>query len=563
MSGLVSNLRFSFESKKLSPERSPFLSSSTSLTPMSQPFSAISTGDDSFLTSLEIHDDDEEANYLLLNHVGLIYGDNVIPPPPPRKKSSNWLRLKFPQKVVADMNAQLDLISSGNSRSKEICFICNDTLDSKMDSERILALECGDRIHSDCLDISVECALDYAIETDIPKQKLSHLKLRSIIFPTCEGSKCREISRRAPAAPIDNGFVTKTLASASLKIKLSAVNPDLMVTEKPSAQPSRLLSVGSSRQSLYFIRDNATLRLRNDFSSIEDRSSGSFSHLYGRPPSSHTSISSFSSSHGGAQYSLEQLKSFFLQHFVNIHPRVDMVFAMSLGPVRLVDQLNVGIDGSPLTTRTVYLFADYIAVINENLHPMLFPLNRKCLIDTPKTSVIRFVSKDPIIPTMRLHSDEDAIIEKWGIVVSDRLLLIPAELFTSTILTTELKYTSFKPSLADLGLNVVANRPGTSKKKSISPIFEKEPDSPRSMYLPIRPPSGMINLEKELMKIGLLGSPFPSKSLEESSLTSPLRIDRNGNGFSAEMARGYETETDTDIDSDEDVIQFHRKAHRG
>lgn len=568
ISGLVSNFRFSFESKKSSPERSPFLSSSISLTPSSQPF-LTRHEEDSFLTALDVHEnDDVEANYLLSNHVGLIFGDEVLPPPPPRKNARKSHQLK--PHLTPEYNTGTDYSklkkqsSNGCIRScKELCFICRDTLDSKMDTERVLALECGDRIHSDCLDVNVECALDYAIEVGLLKEKQSSQKLKSLIFPICEGSRCQDELRTSSASPIDEEYVSRIIANASLKIKLSAVNPGLGFAELSLGQPPIQQKVATSnfttwnvatRESKYFVKDNATLRTKSDATNQSFSGSISYRQSEIRPPSTRNSLASASTGLGpnDETISLEQLKSFFLQHFVNIHPRVDMVFVMSLGPVRLVDMLNVAIDDAPFYSNTVYLFSDFIAIINENLHPMLFPLNEGYSISSPETSVFQFNFKDANIPNLKLQSYEDAIIEKWGIVVSDKLLIIPADFFTSTIPTSLLKYTSFKPSLADMGLNIVGTK--IPKGKEISPIYEMDLESVTEIYLAARSSQcASFNLEKEMLKFGLLGSPFPTTSPQHSDLTSPLRILKKSLDIIED-----EFQLDLDVDSDEEVIKLHR-----
>lgn len=581
ISELVHNFRFSFDLKKLSPERTPFLSSSVSLTPSSQPFLS-RREEDSFLTALDVHDDKDEANYLLSNHVGLIFGDDIIPPPPPRKSASSSIKLKFQnrpefEKGISFLESKRS-ISSGMHRSKEWCFICDDSLNSKMDSERILTLECGDKVHSECLDMNIECVLDYAIEVGVLKLSQAPSKLKSVIFPICEGVRCKEEFRKRPTSPIDDDYVEKTLSNATLKIKLSAVNPDLgfadldmkltgqQAVPRSSAFPPKQiqlqqkvqkhipklcvsLTVGT-RESLYFVRDSATLRPRSE--SISHNYN--FQQLEARTNSSRISFASTSSdlTSGLENISLEELKSYFIQHFVNIHPRVDLVFVMSLGPLRLVDKLNVAIGNDPFVSNTVYLFSEYIAIIKEGLQPMLFPLDERCIICTSESSVFQFSSKDPNIPVLQLHSEEDAIMEKWGIVVSDKLILIPVELFTSTILTSQLNYTTFKPTLADLGLNILPKN-SHHKKPEISPIYEMDQESITEVYLPARASAGIFNLENELLKFGLLGSPFASKSSEESQTISPLRLNKENL-----KADPDPFESDLDVDSDEEIIRQHR-----
>ncbi|WPK23970.1 hypothetical protein PUMCH_001222 [Australozyma saopauloensis] len=557
LSGLVHNFRFSFDSKKLSPERSTFFSSSTSLTPSSQPFS-LRREDESLLTALDVRDDTEEANYLLSSHVGLVFGDEILPPPPPRKSHGSYIQLKFPLRAefgdaIDDLGASRPKPSVG--RPKDICFICKDTLDSKMDSERILTLECGDRIHSDCFEINVECALEYALELGMFKEKQTTLKIRSVVFPICEGDKCKEDFRKCTAFPIDDEYLAKVLSGVSLKIKLSAVNPDIGISQ---ISPAPAASTPRSRESQYFIRDNLTLRPRSDVHSMVNKSFDSYSHLELAPAPCSTRTS-FASNTEHEKMTLEQLKSYFLQHFVNVHPRVDMVFVMSLGPLRLADILSVSINGAEYFERTVYLFAEYVAITNNGLHPMLFPLNKKCVISTPEVSVFQFSSKDPNIPSLRLHSKDDAIIEKWGIAVSDRLLLIPVELLTSTVQISELKYTTFKPSLADMGLNVVGARLSLLKHATtrISPIHELDQESIASVYLPNESAASTdFNLEQEMMKIGLLGSPFPTKTAFEESPIMPLRVVRG------RARKRVSTITDTDLDSDEELIRPHRNPYK-
>ena len=157
-----------------------------------------------------------------------------------------------------------------------------------------------------------------------------------------------------------------------------------------------------------------------------------------------------------------------------------------------------------------------------------------------------------MIPSLKLRSEDAALIEKWGIVISDKTLLIPVELFTSTILTSELRYTSFKPSLADLGLNNVTKKP----EMSISPIMEGDLDSIKSVYLPLdKPLSSMAALEQEIKKLSFPASPYlSSELLGHSDLISPLRVHRKGSG----LGEGYELDSDSEVDSDEEIIRQHR-----
>lgn len=560
-----SSLRKFIEAKLFSP-RSGYQSSSASLTPISQPFSARSSRsskssrsprrdaeeeDNSFLTSFAIRRNNEKAHHFLSNHVGIVCGDDVIPPPPPRTRFSgleeNILKEEF-GKPLGHMKPMRQNFA-GTERQREVCFICDSSLGAKSDTERVLLLECGDRIHALCLEGTIECMINRGFRTKALNPKLSQASIRSYIIPHCHGLRCAELDRQSPIALNDQEFFSRALASAYLKVKLTAA--EINAPAEPEIAKSHRLSICGSRVSQYFVKDNITLRHKLELS-------GDVSHtlptrgITMRPLSCRTSAFS-SMSHGDTeQPTAEQLKSYFLQHFLHIHPNLDLVFAMSLGQLRLADRLEVAIADGPFTVRTVFLFADYIAIVNEGMNPTLIPLDKYSLITTPNTSVVQVTSQDPMIPSLKLRSEDAALIEKWGIVISDKTLLIPVELFTSTILTSELRYTSFKPSLADLGLNNVTKKP----EMSISPIMEGDLDSIKSVYLPLdKPLSSMAALEQEIKKLSFPASPYlSSELLGHSDLISPLRVHRKGSG----LGEGYELDSDSEVDSDEEIIRQHR-----
>lgn len=516
----------------------PPLSSSRGTTPSSTPPQP-TRDDEGLLTPLEVLD--EREYFPLIEQEGVFLGGKSLPPPPPRKRSSKDSREWAPRgpKVKPFFTTQsprtfLDGLCN-------FCFICGDTLETKLDTEKIVPLRCGDCVHGECLKLSAEVKLDHAISCGALNARSSTYDIEQQVLPTCGGKMCAAKGLRCSVDPVEEEVLLTITTDASLTLKLAGITPkpgqqpmfgaflptftEDSIADEPSwmldetkssfkplwstpadtsqrtylssfsdvsrlefpvpkraSQDSRALKAPSAqRESRYFVRESSILRPKPDRSSFN-----SILRPHSPTPSAMTvSVRINENEH----FTLDKLRGVFIRHMLDNCPAFDLAALVSLGQLRLVDRLLVALDLGDFHACTVYLFANYFVVWNPQSPPKLLLLTGQCLMSAPKTSVLKFQLD---AATLSLHSEIDSIIEKWGIMVSDLLLEVPSGIFTSSIPVSEIE----KPQAIPLLANPWADDPFTERasrnafsnyvtKKRPLPVLEHPEDfSPRNSIVP-------------------------------------------------------------------------------
>lgn len=454
----------------------------------------------------------------------------------------------------------------------QTCFICEELLQTKLVLEKLVLLQCGDCVHGECLRATVDYNLlklvdEPSIDLDNP------LLLRSVLIPACRGHFCGIHNQLVPACPIDDDLTTATLKDAVLTLKLARANIQLnhnvqlnhngqinhdgqtnhdgqrnhnsQLDQNSQLNHSGLLSritggLGSpidltfpevSRpDSGYFLKDDHVLRPKLALGDAADPNYtmdlGAQSRPVSLAPSSVTNLTVSVRISEHDRMPLEELKNAFIKHMIDACGTFDLSMLVALGPLRLADRLLVSVDGLPYTLSKVYLFANFL-VMWENSKPAMYPLGAIVAIGTPALSVVEFTFQNCPVSAVRLHSETDSIIEKWGIVIADPSLVIPSDIFTLTMSVFEL--------VAE------TNRWSSAMGKQVSPILEKSLEqSPTDEIVP-----SCLNENSVIEQVVQLDV---SSQLSLLSPISPLQIRKQ-----LPIA-----EQDSDSDSDSDVELINR-----
>lgn len=472
----------------------PILSNSPLSTPSSSPphLRRDSTNDDtvSLLTPLEVHNEDYYTP--LTNHKSVILGGMMLPPPPPPPRRKLLLG---GGSIVEDPAFQTKLFLSRKTRAlsegtivNQVCFICQELLETKLVLEKLVSLQCGDCVHGECLQAAIDYSVARYLESGELLRTSNSPELRSILFPTCKGHVCTSARLVMPVYPIDEGLIESTVYDAILTLKLAKVNRqerlDEAATEtklEPSNTSSPLntpLTCQSSSylQSRYFIKEDQTLRPKSVVSELQPPRNHHLEVCYDSRPVSQAlsgittlTVSVRISEH--ERIPLEQLKNSFIKHMIDSCGIFDLSMLVALGPLRLVDRLLVSLNNCSYALSKVYLFANFLIVWETNL-PVMFSLNDILSIGTPELSVVQFLLCDHAVTSVKLHSETASIIEKWGIAISDPGLIVPSDIFTSTLSIFELDNNSI-PWVKSFGKQV---SPIAEMSAENSPI-ENEPVS--------------------------------------------------------------------------------------
>ncbi|GEQ69977.1 hypothetical protein JCM33374_g3653 [Metschnikowia sp. JCM 33374] len=561
-----------YASLQRTPKGSPRLPS-LSNSPTSTPGSVrhIKQENELFLTPLDVLDHDNEVNNLLDNQIGMVFGDWNIPPPPPRKKSGpNTAKLQLlPAKTVSGPKIKPYFTTSSRIESNinnETCFICKDVLETKLDSEKLVPLECGDCIHGECLRANVDILLEKSIKAGTFTKFSSETAIESKVLPVCRGRCCVSEGRHHPVNPMEKEILSDLMADVMLSVKLSTIS-----TESPhqrSPTPNSLVYGVGNRVSRYYFKDNQSLRPIS-FAGRFSHQSQMFSNEIQESlvettaeeseeavPNSNTNMKS-----------LEEVKNIFIKHMINSYSDFNLVVLVSLGSLRLVDRLQVAYGGSEYSQLIVYLFSNFIVMETEGPSPTLFPLNGDYTITTPETSVIQFVTTKGQVPTLKLNSEIDAVIEKWGIALSDISLLLPSDVITSSIDVSDFE--------VEASSEVTVGEEEVSKDSPQRANFFQERADPRISSVSIIEPREIWrersdNFEEELMKIGLMPFPEPHTNLYDTEPTSPLNIIRpqRENILPISLAdrelsdKALDSDNDSDSDSDIELINEVMHKHR-
>lgn len=537
--------------KKLD-KKVPLLSSSPLSTPASSPPHLqrnLHREAASFLTPLEVHNDDF---FIPLTHQkGVLVGDIILPPPPPQpQRKLLYGESSKPVETFSNILGPARKTRNFSDSLSLSCFICQEHLESKLELEKLVSLKCGDCVHGECLQTVVEYNVsqiqksgDYSTSGDTPR-------LRSLIFPKCRGHCCISAQVSALVCPIDQELIESIMFDSLLAFKLVGVSNRTPSNQSPQSEETCQfpLLLECRPDSKYFFKADKILRPRSLFSEVHQRNPHLDITGDSRPvslaPSSitHATISVRISEHD--HIPLEKLKSTFIKHMLDSSDSIDLSMLVALGPLRLVDRLLVSKDFSEFNASQVYLFANYLVVCQCRL-PLLLSLNDTTSIQIPELGVIEIVFRSQSVHTVRLNSDTASIIEKWGIALSDANLIVPPEIFTSTLSVFDLEppfvydYTIGDQASSIVGINTVT---GYTFGKQVSPIQESSlqpspvESEPTSQYLQ------SSSIAEHLVRLSV------SSELSFLPQISPLKIKRN----IASIVNC--SDSDSDSDSDNELI---------
>ncbi|EGW35793.1 uncharacterized protein SPAPADRAFT_48754 [Spathaspora passalidarum NRRL Y-27907] len=150
---------------------------------------------------------------------------------------------------------------------------------------------------------------------------------------------------------------------------------------------------------------------------------------------------------------IESIRNQLIHTLVDNCKHANFANIYQLGQLRLADELSVCTGETEIFfEKLVYLFEDHILVWNHHDYleePRLIPVNNVKI--SSKESVVHILQTTDDYPYVTmLQSPSSAIIEKWVVALSDRNLVIPAEVITNTIksVTNNLNKRDQNPSIS-------------------------------------------------------------------------------------------------------------------
>lgn len=406
------------------------------------------------------------------------------------------------------------------------CLICDEYLQTKLLDEKIVDLKCGDFVHSECFQITINYEIELLTETSSLDSSSDHSTLIEQIFPKCTGSECLVRGVITPMLPMDDGYVDEIIVNALIaqqdhdskskngnlaalgstlesnrnrdrKTRLQADNLGTvspLITPKLSKQLRPVFGTSISEPAIPI----RPLKPRQRVSLIRESS------IKTRSPSPNSSISTMNTEtikiNNYKGVSIETLKDQFIQYLIDNCPQFSLSTLLKLGPLRLVDQLLVGTSSLKLFERKIcYLFTNFLVIWTINgPYPILFPLDpEKLSISTHNESVLKLKTTDSgsYIKEILLNSEVDSIIEKWVVAVSDFYFCFPSDVLTSTIILPKYKKES---SYID---EVLFPKPSSRRNSSNTISSVKKSNSTIDV----------IDINNETPTISKLSFPSPSK----------------------------------------------------
>lgn len=492
-----------------------------------------------FLTPLDIH---EESHYTpLVEHQSLFIGDFALPPPPPVSRKKHGTTAISPQilpprptalgpKVKPYVTRQMPRSFSDGAIAAENCFICQEPLETRLESEKIISCCCGDCVHSECMKTALAFEFEMATKKGTLSSQSSFFVIKEAILPKCRGRLCKSKSSPPLAEPVNQDFLTEAVDDAVLSLKLSKANAPVITKSRsePIVQRPKFPSFEESRDRFSRYTDRTSLATSDgDFRATS-------------PAHSMCTVKTTSvrlSMH--AEVPIDDLKNSFIKRMLDNCKVFDLSLLVALGSLRLVDKLLVGSFCESFEEANVYLFTHYLVIWSEQREPTIFPLDLSTQVETPIPSVLQITSG---MQCLKLHSEIGSIIEKWVIAISDLLLVFPSDIITSTIPLVEVGHV--KPVLWANPFSLV---------KKVSPILESAFE-----FSPFdHTPSSTFSKKAEILDDGysseLLGHVSPSCCI--SRPTSPLRL-RSSSDY-------QQTKSESDSDSDSEMISKVIHSHKG
>lgn len=347
-----------------------------------------------------------------------------------------------------------------------ICVICTDHLDTKLFTEKIIELKCGDYVHGECFRILVDHEIDKFVKSN-PSSPFrdSALLNASHMFPQCTGQKCKQQGRTM--VPVDKSYVDEIISSALLTQRdhFSKTNRSNLVALQTTLKNQNVNSESKPRR----LRDaesdiRGQLQLTNNGSLLNQMSPVPFNwealgvarpktnsvvlknrHSIVSSPSPAPSISTINTAtikmDGYSTIPLDTLKDHFIKYLIDYCSHFSLTLLLRMGPLRLVDKLLYSV-GAEFNSRICYLFTNYLILwLPNNSEPLVFPLLNGLLKNfASKPTTIELLTSDANSPVSRiwLKSDIDSITEKWVVAIADLNATFPSNVVTSTITLPQL-----------------------------------------------------------------------------------------------------------------------------
>lgn len=405
---------------QLSPESNPFrigLANKFSLGSRLKSYSASSTD---LLTPLNPLDDELDFHPLT----------NSTEPPFLKSNLPNKIRFnQYVTSIVELETKEPDLLPLSRSRGPKIqpfifsqtlqpqrksgplvtskCFICEELLQTKLESETFVELECGDFVHGECLKIVVHTEFESMPEAQYGE--LSH--------------KFFQDSRFRKLVPLDDTLIDRMINDFLVQNDNSSPFSESLADPFNSPRKRKHSSEISTLNSIRVSTGDSSLHF------VEKARSPS-----PNPSLSTTNTVSVQILHH-IEIPIEVLKDHFVRYLLNCCENITLSVLLTLGPLRLVDRLLVGIDKlDSLRVLNCYLFSNFLVIWSpeEGINTIFSLQPGTVTIKTPKPNMVEIISSiDQIL--IFLNSEVSSIIEKWGVAISDPNFTFPSEILTSTI----------------------------------------------------------------------------------------------------------------------------------
>lgn len=480
-----------------------------------------------FLTPLDAYDDIYFTP--LTDQKDITLGELTLPPPPPPQRAK-WASMDpesplfehsiGPKSPGPRVKPYFASANPQTASTGEVCFICQELLETTLYLEKLVPLLCGDRVHEECLKMAAEHELEKKLHSTELSKSSSTSEMMHAVFPQCHGLHCKAKSETPIALPSNIVFLDDLIDDLRLSMKLTRFDENRTLDPKKDT-----IAAGQLETYLDFPPNKAKqvpkVPLKIDTGALSRRSS-----LFSNSSIRTAATASVRVSvHNSIRP--EDLKLAFIQYMIDHAPGFDLSMLVCLGKLRLVDQLLVSVERSAgFESANVYLFTNYLVIWSAENPPlfMMLPLTLGTVINTPIPSVLQVSSSGPETPySVRLHSEISSIIEKWGIAISDDSVAFPPNIFSSTLRL---------PDIAKI------EAPQTQRPR-VSPIMESS-----SEFTPTVP-----NVEKDLLAYGLeVYSDIPGTPI--SRPISPLQPERH-----ALEKNPPSSGSSTKIDSESDLLE--------
>lgn len=205
---------------------------SSLISPMSINSSEPSTPDCDFLTPLDNYTSDYFTP--LTDRQEKKIGDITLPPPPPPPRlkwelienESSFLLEKEPSSVSSGPRVKPYFATANNARlglqgHKEMCFICEELLETTLYLEKLVPLQCGDILHEECLRTVINMELTKKLQDGELRSSSSTDEMMNAVYPKCLGAICKSKHEYPPAVPVHETVLNDLNNDLVLSMKLA------------------------------------------------------------------------------------------------------------------------------------------------------------------------------------------------------------------------------------------------------------------------------------------------------------------------------------------------------